>query len=349
MVQKLGIYDPYLHIMGGAEKYVAAIAATYPDAEITLFTDNKNAAAEIERKFGIQLHKVNTTSWPTSRNLRTKTLKKFDLFIYVTDGSLFWASAKKNILIIQTPVHIPNISISNRLKLLSWNTTLCYSQYMAFYIRRRLKIEPQVVFVPIDVSQKNTTNKKDVIVSIGRFFPNLHNKKQIELVHAFKKLLNYSQKRVELLLIGSVDPGGEDYAKRVKKEAAGLPITILNNISHVELETILSTASLYWHATGFGEDFRLHPERAEHFGVVTLEAMAHGCVPVVFSGGGQPELIDHGKNGYLWHTLDELVSYSLELLRNKVKMSSFSKQAREESQKYSLERFKEKIYESIKK
>jgi glycosyltransferase involved in cell wall biosynthesis len=38
--------------------------------------------------------------------------------------------------------------------------------------------------------------------------------------------------------------------------------------------------------------------------------MAAGCVPVVVNKGGQPEIVEHGKNGFVWNTLDELKAYS---------------------------------------
>jgi glycosyltransferase involved in cell wall biosynthesis len=45
----------------------------------------------------------------------------------------------------------------------------------------------------------------------------------------------------------------------------------------------------------------------EHFGITTVEAMAAGCVPLVYDAGGQAEIVAPGMDGYRWRTLPELV------------------------------------------
>ena len=52
----------------------------------------------------------------------------------------------------------------------------------------------------------------------------------------------------------------------------------------------------------------------EHFGITTVEAMAHGCVPVVVRLGGQLEIVQDGVNGRLWGSLGELVAITRELM-----------------------------------
>jgi glycosyltransferase involved in cell wall biosynthesis len=80
---------------------------------------------------------------------------------------------------------------------------------------------------------------------------------------------------------------------------------------------LLQSAKIYWHATGFAEDETTHPERMEHFGITTVEAMAAGCVPVVINKGGHPEIIQHGVNGFLWNTREELKQYTTVLIQDK--------------------------------
>ena len=62
-----------------------------------------------------------------------------------------------------------------------------------------------------------------------------------------------------------------------------------------ELLELYSRASLFWHAAGHGQDDRRHPERLEHFGITTVEAMAHGAVPLVFPAGGPAEVVADGR------------------------------------------------------
>ena len=70
---------------------------------------------------------------------------------------------------------------------------------------------------------------------------------------------------------------------------------------------LLATSSLFWHATGYGEQARRHPERLEHFGITTPEAMLCGAVPLVVPAGGQVEIVTDGVNGRHWRTVPELV------------------------------------------
>lgn len=44
----------------------------------------------------------------------------------------------------------------------------------------------------------------------------------------------------------------------------------------------------------------------EPFGLVPIEAMACGCVPIVRRSGALPELIEHGETGFLCDTLEEV-------------------------------------------
>jgi glycosyltransferase involved in cell wall biosynthesis len=47
----------------------------------------------------------------------------------------------------------------------------------------------------------------------------------------------------------------------------------------------------------------------EPFGMVMIEAMATGCPVISFARGAAPEIIAHGKSGFLASTLDEMTQY----------------------------------------
>lgn len=67
--------------------------------------------------------------------------------------------------------------------------------------------------------------------------------------------------------------------------------------------------------------------------------MAAGCVPVVVNKGGQPEIVEHGKNGFVWNTLDELKAYSRARMNDEVLWRRMSEAARERAQRFSRARF----------
>jgi glycosyltransferase involved in cell wall biosynthesis len=102
------------------------------------------------------------------------------------------------------------------------------------------------------------------------------------------------------------DPDERVYFERVRRAAADSSVQVLPNLERERLLDLYGEAKVFWHAAGLGEDEEARPEWTEHFGIVTVEAMAAGCVPVVIRKGGQPEIVEHGVSGFLWDTLGEL-------------------------------------------
>ncbi len=345
-VNKIGIYNPYLDILGGAERYVLTMAKCLATAEITLFNGRENLVKLAEQKFGLDIPKLDFVDWQNNWFKRRKILKQFDLLIYVTDGSLFFSSAKKNILLIQSPNHIPAKSWLNLYKLKNWQI-ICYSYFIQNIIEQKLGIESQVLFVPLNTAVTKSVPKKNLILSVGRFFPHLHSKKQKEMVEIFKDLLIESMEDTELYLVGSIDPGGEDYFKEVQQLAVGYPIKLLTQVTYLELVDLYSQAKIYWHAAGFGEDLQRYPEKAEHFGVSTLEAMLHRAVPLVYPGGGQTEIVQHQINGLHWQTKGELIYLTRKLLTDEKFRTQLAQNAYKTALNYSQEKFCRRFHEVI--
>ncbi len=77
----------------------------------------------------------------------------------------------------------------------------------------------------------------------------------------------------------------------------------------------------------------------EHFGIVTVEAMSAGCVPVVIRRGGQGEIVEHGVSGFLWNTLDELESYTARLIADPDLCARMSAAARARSSRFDRKAF----------
>jgi len=88
-------------------------------------------------------------------------------------------------------------------------------------------------------------------------------------------------------------------------------------------------------------DIFLMPSQSESFGLAALEAMACGLPVISSSVGGLPELIVHNKTGYIaeFGDVERMAKYTLELLGNSKKISSFSKHSR----KRAVEVFEKKI------
>jgi N-acetyl-alpha-D-glucosaminyl L-malate synthase BshA len=77
-------------------------------------------------------------------------------------------------------------------------------------------------------------------------------------------------------------------------------------------------------------DIMLMPSELESFGLAALEGMACEVVPIATRAGGVPEVIDHGKSGYLADVgdVETMARYALELLNNEQRLQEMAAQAR---------------------
>jgi L-malate glycosyltransferase len=74
----------------------------------------------------------------------------------------------------------------------------------------------------------------------------------------------------------------------------------------------------------------LIPSELESFGLAALEAMACEVVPISTRAGGVPEVIEHGKSGYLADVgdVETMARYAIDLLSNNDLLREMGKQAR---------------------
>jgi glycosyltransferase involved in cell wall biosynthesis len=159
-------------------------------------------------------------------------------------------------------------------------------------------------------------DKEQLILSLGRFFgeESGHSKRQLDLVRAFRTMIDQGLEGWRLVLIGGCSPKDRDYAMAVRREAVGLPVEVRLSAPGAVVDAHLAAASIYWHGTGYGSDLEQHPDRAEHFGIAPIEAMSAGAVPVVFDAGGPAEVVRPGVDGMTFHTLDDLVARTRQLI-----------------------------------
>jgi len=77
-------------------------------------------------------------------------------------------------------------------------------------------------------------------------------------------------------------------------------------------------------------DIMLMPSELESFGLAALEAMACEVVPIATRAGGVPEVIDHGKTGYLADVgdVETMAGYAIDLLTHEDRLREMGKAAR---------------------
>jgi glycosyltransferase involved in cell wall biosynthesis len=225
------------------------------------------------------------------------------------------------------------------------------SEYTTQWIWRYWRRNSEILYPPVDVESFTVGEKRLQILNVGRFFAGNHNKKHLVMVDAFKQMVDQGLTGWTLHLAGGSTPGDEHqaYLASIFEQAKGYPIEIHPDIPFSELSRMYSTSAIYWHASGFGEDDQREPEKFEHFGITTVEAMAAGCVPVVIAKGGQPETVKHGENGFLWNTMEELHQFTRQVMKDFTLRQTLSAKALQDSQKYDKAHFGARLDELTKR
>ncbi|MFH0876271.1 MAG: glycosyltransferase family 4 protein [archaeon] len=359
----IAIYHPNLNHFGGGETVALTIASALSKAhKVDIITHTEADKSRLSSFFGLDLSNVNIivfkpviSSLPFPNTIMPfvllkatySLLEKYDVaFDTCTNG---WFDKKlkcKTICYIHFPFFYPKKkglkSILNPYMIFPENAfqydkILCNSNFTKSIVSKMTGKEITVVYPPVEVENIKPAKKKlSRIVTIGRF---TYEKKHEVMIDAFKEL-SKTAKNYSFHLIGSFQENNDlykkDYFDMLKKRADGYPIEFHINMPHEQVLRFLEESKIYWHARGYGET---NPNEYENFGITTVEAMAALCVPIVINLGAQPEIVEHGKSGYVWSDTKELVKYTSLILKNKVDSLDIIKK----SKKYSKYKFLEKI------
>lgn len=225
----------------------------------------------------------------------------------------------------------------------SYDQIVSISQYTQGWMARLWNKQSEIINPPVTLQTRGP--KEPIILSVGRFFDHTsgHSKKQAEMVKAFRALVDRGLEGWSYHLVGGCEKKHLPYLDRVKELAKGLPVEIHVGATGAELKDLYSRASIFWHATGLGEDENVFPERFEHFGITTVEAMSAGAVPIVIGKAGQLEALVDGVHGRHFKDLDELVDMTWEVAHNDELRQRLSLAAEEKARDFGPDVFRQKL------
>lgn len=345
---RVGFYDPYLSILGGGEKYLLTMleTAVRDGHEVTLMSPAPTDAASW-RRLGVEVA-PDEFRWKAVNQLSvTPATHGLDLFVALHNFLPPVSFAARSVAVIQFPFRAvgsgrPLRRLGEVVRVRSYDTWVVYSRFVERHMRERLRVEDAVVIAPpVDVEVDVPVGKARSVVAVGRFFPaeDQNNKKHGVMIDAWRRL---AADGWTLHLAGGAhaDPGTEAYVAGLRAQASGVAVEFHPNASPDRLEALYGDAALFWHAAGHGET---RPERQEHFGITTVEAMAHGCVPVVAAVGGQPEIVTDGVDGYLWGSVDELVERTRSLIGDPARAEALRAAAVRSARRFAKDEFVRRV------
>lgn len=357
--KKAALFDPYLDVLGGGEKHIFSILKVLEEQNYSLSVFwNRNLQKKIEDQFSLRFrNKItflpNIFRNSTSRLIKLLALKDFDVFFYVTDGSYFFSTAKKNFIFCMVPQK--NLYVMNPLNRLKTarshfiaNSEFTQKWLASWGIRAQM-IHP---YISNDFLLKdNNVVKEKIILSVGRFYSHLHAKRQDVLIKWFKKIKHKDPmfKDFKLILTGGLKKEDINYFNLLKKGVTSdQSIELKSNISYGELVNLYKKSLFYVHVAGFGVDENVNPSQVEHLGIAPLEAMLAGCITFCFKAGGPKEIITDGSNGFLFTSLEELSKKIKSVMSDKKLQSDIRISAKKYVTKnFSYEVFKNKVLQVI--
>ncbi len=315
---KVALAHDYLREYGGAERVLEALHEMYPNAPVfTAFVDADNMGAHWSRFSGWDIRESWLTKIPFYKKIYSplriiadKCFRSFDLAEYdvvISSSNAYFAKAvqvpngvhicychtpprslygynavsnwKKNLLtrflgtILNHFVRVIDYYVSQDVDVFVTNSHETQRRITAFYRRESQVIYPPVGMVDavhdekLDVQREYEARTEDYYLYVNRLALAKHPELAVETC---KKL------GVPLKVVGA-----GPMEQQLKELAAGAEnIEFLGAVSDQKLRHLYTQAAAL-----------LYPVEDEDFGIVPIEAMAHGCPVLAHASGGPLETV----------------------------------------------------------
>jgi glycosyltransferase involved in cell wall biosynthesis len=134
----------------------------------------------------------------------------------------------------------------------------------------------------------DTGERRLVVLTVGRLHPR---KGQVQTLAALQRLAPALRARVEYWIAGGQSKGGCGEALRAQAAAGDVPVRFLGEVADEELDHLYAQADL------FALTSVEYERSVEGFGLVYLEAAAHGLPAIAHRVGGVAEAVIDGETG----------------------------------------------------
>ena len=319
MKRRIGLYLYFKPASGGGERYLLTAAeALRPLGDIEVLCPHAFDLPALARAFALDLEGARMVPHPWKRFHGARdwlARGRYDLFLALDNhlAPLQLSLGRRGLFHLQAPPYEPpfHTPLRSKLKLRTYDRVVVNSRFTATWAEKHgtAGLPIDVVYPPIDIASFRAGEKKRRIVSIGRFFVGRHEKKHRAMLEAFRAFRAAGGEGWELHFAGALreqNPEDVAYLEELRAESRDLPVELHVNVPFAEIRDLYASATLYWHAAGFGVDAEADPQHLEHFGMAIAEAMAAGAIPFVFPAGGPLEIVEEGRTGFFWRTPEEL-------------------------------------------
>jgi glycosyltransferase involved in cell wall biosynthesis len=367
-MKSVAVYSPYWSTFGGGEKYVLLLAealAAMPGVRVALLSDDPSVTMDALARFAnadlspVEFRRITSVAQAT---------RGLDCAVLQSNFRRYPSSARRTVQLLQVPyapitagsvlARALGLDLKEALKDVARaglmraardrsDLVVANSVFVQSAVERAFGVRSVVLHPPIQDLALPGVARKKIILSVGRFFAGSYNEKRYDVLSAAFRRMSAELPGWEYHIAGSArdDRATTELLDALRRENAGVPLVLHPNIPFPELRTLYNEAAIFWHAAGYGVDEALRPEKVEHFGMTTVEAMSAGCIPVAVNRGGQREIITHGVDGYLWDSLEELQDLSVRIAAGSLDSGAIGAAARARARAFFPDRFAARVRE----
>jgi glycosyltransferase involved in cell wall biosynthesis len=363
----IGIYDHTFHIIGGGQKYGCTIAYALQDEfNVTLIANRNVTHQDFKSWYNLDLDqcKIKVLNLPFFEekgvheidplavsmrdenpfHLISRESGNYDIFI---NNSMLEMVYPLSVVSVLT-CHFPERRRSSYFYADRYTYVVNNSEYTAEWIRKKWKMGATThIYPPVDLHEsKRLPQKENIILSVARFESG-GSKQQLEMTKAFVGLSQANPQVFEnwRLILAGGSVSDNPYLQGIEKYLASehpKNMDLRVNIPLKELKSLYEKAKIFWHFCGL---YQSDPSLVEHFGMSIVEAMQNWCVPIVFDGGGQREIVEQGISGYRFSSLKEIKKRTLEVMTDNVLCENLSQRAHARGMVFTKEVFVAKVKE----